>query len=93
MVTSEKWCGVSQVSDENLKPENNKPDPLMTLGSAAAAGVRCRECGRQVEPITAEMTARYGAEMTVPDWREGLVCSRCSSRQVDMVVSGTERSP
>jgi hypothetical protein len=34
---------------------------------------------------------RYGVETTVPDWRERLVCSRCGSRKVDMVVTGTER--
>ena len=43
----------------------------MTLGNAAAAGVRlvlwCRECGRQVEPDPAEMAKRYGAETTVID--------------------------
>jgi hypothetical protein len=27
----------------------------------------------------------------VPDWRERLVCSRCGSRVIDMVVTGTER--
>jgi hypothetical protein len=46
----------------------------MTLGSAAVADVRlivrCRECGRQVEPDPAEMAARYGAGTPVPDWRE-----------------------
>jgi hypothetical protein len=46
---------------------------------------------RQVEPDAAEMTERYGAETTVPEWRERLVCSRCGSRDVDTVVTGTER--
>jgi hypothetical protein len=50
--------------------------PLMTLGSAAAAGMRlivwCKACQRQVEPDPAEMAARYGAETTVLDWRERL---------------------
>ena len=36
----------------------------MTLGNAAAAGVRvmvgCKACQRQAEPDPAEMTARYG---------------------------------
>jgi hypothetical protein len=63
----------------------------MTLGSAAVADVRlivrCRECGRQVEPDPAEMAARYSAETPVPDWRERLVCSRCGCGQVDMIVS------
>jgi hypothetical protein len=38
-----------------------------------------------------EMATRYGARTTVLDWRERLVCSRCGSRQIDMVVSGTKR--
>jgi hypothetical protein len=64
--------------------------PLMTLGSAAAAGMRlivwCKACQHQVEPDPAGMTARYGAHTAVLDWRERLVCSRCGSRQVDMVA-------
>ncbi len=67
----------------------------MTLGDAAKAGVRlivwCKSCHYQAEPNPAEMAERYGAEMTVPDWRERLVCSRCDSRNVDMVVTGTRR--
>jgi hypothetical protein len=69
--------------------------PPMTLGNAAAAGVRlvvwCRDCRRQVEPDPAEMAERYGADMTVPDWHARLTCSGCGSRQVDFVVTGTER--
>jgi hypothetical protein len=38
----------------------------MTLGNAAAARVRlivwCKECQHQVEPETAAMATRYGAE-------------------------------
>jgi hypothetical protein len=34
------------------------------------------------------MAERYGADMTVPEWRERLVCSQCGSRNVDMVVTG-----
>jgi Zn finger protein HypA/HybF involved in hydrogenase expression len=68
----------------------------MTLGNAAAARVRlviwCKECQHQVEPDPGEMAARYGAETPVLDWRERLVCSRCGSWQVDMVVSGTARA-
>jgi hypothetical protein len=67
----------------------------MTLGAAAAAGVRlimwCRACHHQVEPDPAEMAAQYGAETPVLDWREKLVYSHCGGRQADMVVSGTKR--
>jgi hypothetical protein len=73
----------------------SKRGPAMTLGNAAAAGVRlivwCRNCQHQVEPDLADHARRYGAEITVLEWREKLVCSRCGSRQIDMVVSGTER--
>jgi hypothetical protein len=37
------------------------------------------------------MAERYGANTAVPEWRERLVCSHCGSRDVDMVVTGTER--
>jgi hypothetical protein len=74
---------------------NSYNGPPMTLGNAAAAGVRlivwCQECGRQVEPDPAEMVRRYGAEMPVPEWHSRLTCSGCGNRQIDFVVSGTER--
>ena len=67
----------------------------MTLGGAAAARVRlivwCKECRHQVEPDPAEMAVRYGGETAVPDWRQLLVCSKCGSREIDMVVTGTKR--
>jgi DNA-directed RNA polymerase subunit RPC12/RpoP len=73
----------------------SEPGPPMTLGNATAARVRlvvwCKECGHQVEPDPAEHARRSGAEVTVLDWRERLVCSRCQSRAIDMVVSGTKR--
>jgi hypothetical protein len=69
--------------------------PPMTLGAAAAAGVRlivwCRDCQHQVEPDPAEHARRYGAETSVLEWRDKLVCSRCGGRHVDMVVTGTRR--
>jgi hypothetical protein len=75
-----------------MKPYRGPP---MTLGNAAAAGVRlvvwCRDCRRQAEPDPAEMAERYGADMTVPDWHARLACSNCGSRKVDFVVTGTER--
>ena len=74
---------------------NSYSGPPMTLGNAAAAMVLlivwCRDCGHRVEPDPGELTARYGAETTVPDWHARLVCSGCGSRRVDFVVSGTER--
>lgn len=73
----------------------SEPGPPMTLGSAAAAGVRlivwCKACQHQIEPDPAERAAWYGAGTAVLEWRERLVCSQCGSRQVDMVVSGTRR--
>ena len=67
----------------------------MTLGVAAAAGVRlivwCKGCQHQVEPDPSEIAARYGAKTSVLEWRERLICSQCGGRQVDMVVTGTRR--
>jgi hypothetical protein len=67
----------------------------MTLGGAAAAGVRlivwCRGCGHRVEPDLTEQAQRHGAGTPVPDWRQRLVCSACGSRNIDMVVTGIER--
>ena len=69
--------------------------PPMTLGNTANAKVRlivwCKTCGHQVEPDPAEMAARYGSNTSVLDWRKRLVCSGCGGRQVDVVVTGTER--
>jgi hypothetical protein len=51
--------------------------PPMTLGNAAAASVRllvwCLDCGHRSEPDAAKMAERYGADMTLPDWRTRLV--------------------
>jgi hypothetical protein len=46
-----------------------------------------RNAGIRSGPDPTEMATRYGAETSVLDWRERLVCSRCKSRDVDMVVS------
>ena len=67
----------------------------MTLGNTAAARVRlivwCKPCGHRAEPDPAEMAKQYGAGTSVLDWRDRLMCSRCGSRNVDMVMTGTER--
>ena len=64
----------------------------MTLGAAAAACVRlivwCKTCQHQVEPDPAEQANRYGAATNVLEWRDRLVCSRCGSRAIDMVLTG-----
>ena len=51
----------------------------------------CRRCRHQAEPDPAELAKRYGAATAALDWRDRLVCSQCGSRDVDMVVTGTER--
>jgi hypothetical protein len=74
---------------------NSYSGPPMTLGNAAAAHVRlvvwCKACGHRSEPDPAEQAERYGAETTVPDWRDRLVCSACGSRDIDMVCTGERR--
>jgi hypothetical protein len=74
----------------------SEPGPPMTLGGAAAAGVRlivwCRSCRRRVEPDPAEMATRYGADTSVLACRDRLVCSGCGGRQIDFVATGERRS-
>jgi hypothetical protein len=66
----------------------------MTLGNAAAAKLRlvvwCKACGHRSEPDPAEQARWYGPEPPVLEWRKRLVCWRCGSRAVDMVVTGNE---
>ena len=81
-----------------MKSEPGRPP--MTLGIAAAAQVRlivwCKACQHQVEPDPAEMAARYGADTSVLDWREKLVCFPLRrtagryGRDRDQAVSGAD---
>jgi hypothetical protein len=61
-------------------------------GAAAAEQVGlivwCKSCDHRSEPDPAEQARWYGPELPGPEWRTRLVCSRCGSRDVDMVVSG-----
>lgn len=63
--------------------------------ASAAAHVRpivwCGECGHQVEPDPAELARKLALRGPRPNGGTGSFCSRCGSRQVDMVVTGTER--
>jgi Zn finger protein HypA/HybF involved in hydrogenase expression len=71
--------------------------PPATLGSSAAAGVRfivwCRDCRHQVEPDPDEQAQGYGAETALIDWHARLSCSKCGSREIDMMVTGARRRP
>jgi hypothetical protein len=65
------------------------------LENAAAARVclivLCKACQHQLEPDAAERSERYGSGMPIPEWRERLICSKCESREIEMVVTGTKR--
>ena len=50
-----------------------------------------KACQRHVEPDPAKLAERYGADISVPEWRERLVCSSCGSRETDMVLTGQRR--
>jgi hypothetical protein len=73
----------------------SEPGPPMTLGAAAAAGVRlivwCKACHHQIEPDPAAMAVQYAPKRQALYWHEKLVCSRCGGRQADMIVSRTKR--
>ena len=63
-------------------------DARQRCGGRGRLGVWCRDCGHQVEPDPGGMAERHGAEMTVLEWHSRLVCG---SRQVEFVVTGTDR--
>jgi hypothetical protein len=44
-------------------------------------------------PIPPRWLPGTAPKRPVLDWRERLVCSKCGSREIDMVVTGTERRP
>ena len=50
-----------------------------------------KNCQHQLEPDPAEQAQQHGAETSVLDWRRRLVCSKCGSREIDMIVTGTRR--
>jgi hypothetical protein len=37
------------------------------------------------------MAARYGAEMTMLGWKDRLVCWKCGSREIDIVLTWIKR--
>jgi hypothetical protein len=83
-----RGCAGSEAATQQVKSE---PGPPMTLGGAAAAGVWCPRMRSSGRALARRAPRQYGARSTVLECRERLVCCRCGSRHVDMVVSGTER--
>jgi hypothetical protein len=64
----------------------SEPGPPMTLGGAAAAGERLivwvlELPAARVEPDSAELVERYGADFAVLEWEARLVCCGCGSHQ------------
>src|ERR1700740_1350034 len=88
-VEHRQWARQSLTHEIRTRPTDDArqccclPRPADRLVAVMPAPSRARSPPRLV--------ARYGAEMTVPDWRERLVCSKCGSREIDMVVTGTKR--
>jgi hypothetical protein len=89
-----------------MKSEPGPPMTLGNAAAARVRFiVWCKGCRYQVEPATAslraaeggtsadpaEMARRYGPETSVADWHKRLVCSRCGSRDTDMVVAVKNR--
>ena len=78
-----------------MSPVRSTPGQLATLGSSARArvilSVWCKDCHHRAKPDPVEQVERYGAEMTLLDWKARLVCSQCGSRDIDMVVTSESR--
>jgi len=67
-------------------------DTPVTLGHAAKASLQlivwCKACGHQNQTDPADVAARFGADTSLQQWRERLVCSQCGSRDVEMLLMG-----
>jgi hypothetical protein len=61
--------------------------PRHTFGSSYGAGI----AGIESNSIQKEQAERYGAEMTLPEWHARLVCSKCGSHEIDMVVTSSRQ--
>jgi hypothetical protein len=62
-----------------------------TLGTTAKADLLlrtwCKLCQHRVDVDPGEQAARYGSDLSIPEWAARLVCSQCGSRAVDFVVA------
>jgi hypothetical protein len=67
-------------------------DVPLTLGHAAKASLQlivwCKACTHQNQTDPADVAARFGADTSLQQWREPLVCSQCGSRDVEMLLMG-----
>jgi hypothetical protein len=81
-------------ADPEAKPEF---DHSMTLGAAARTTetliVWCRgpDCRHQNKADPADIAWIFGADLTVAEWRKRLVCSRCGSRDVEVLFMRRRR--
>ena len=69
--------------------------PPMTLGNAAAARVRlivwCKACGHRPSPTLRRSPSGTVPRPPFPIGASGWCVRKCGSRNIDMVVTGTER--
>jgi hypothetical protein len=78
-------------SDAGEIPAQPIDDPRRRGKAGVRLIVWCKAWQYQADPDPADQALWCGAETTVPDWRERLVCSKFGSGHIDMVVSGTKR--
>ena len=62
------------------------------IPGATAEWPRRVECGRLGDLDRPGLLRYRRPKTTVPGWRERLLCCKCGSREVDIVVTGTERA-
>jgi len=62
------------------------------IPGATAEWPRRVECGRLGDLNRPGLLRYRRPKTTVPGWRERLLCCKCGSREVDIVVTGTERA-
>jgi hypothetical protein len=67
-------------------------DMPVTLGNVAKTSLQlivwCKVCRHQNATDPADVADLYGPDTPLRAWRERLVCSRCGSRDVEMLLMG-----
>jgi hypothetical protein len=77
------------------EPEFDRP---MTLGAAAKTSEtlivwsRDPHCRHENRADAAVVARTFGSDLTVAEWRKRLICSRCGTRDVEVLFMGRRRN-
>jgi hypothetical protein len=82
-------------ADPEAKPELDHSLSLRAAAKTSASLiVWCRDpdCRHENHADAAVVARLFGADLSVAEWRKPLVCSRCGSRDVEVLFMGRRRA-